>query len=346
VAVTARWTSLQRFEYEMGLPSCDGRASVRLVDLRGPRGGQVANHLGQAKKIACIALPSTTNRCGSLAFPTSAHRGPVTGLNARTNDWICDAGYPTSAPPWPCLLFEALHLPGWTKPAASLGIRQYAPPSTSSRAVARTRSVATRSGSRGHREPRSVRVVSHHFDGSHRARLASVLQPAADPGVRRVSLDSTGGAPAKAGPSDRLDPHDAVRTLRRIPLVDSRTASPRPLPSCRSLRTSRGAEASRRAPPTRMGSDSPKWISTHPAVPCRNSELVRQAIATTWIPVTRYRPSQCVGFRAFLHRRVRNTVPPLPAERCPILPWALFPFKVHSKALDTRRAHLLGESPA
>lgn len=35
------------------------------------------------------------------------------------------------------------------------------------------------------------------------------------------------------------------------------------------------------------------------------------------------------GFEALLRRRVRSAAPPLPATRRPILPWALFPFKVH-----------------
>jgi len=39
---------------------------------------------------------------------------------------------------------------------------------------------------------------------------------------------------------------DAFRTLRRIPLVVSRTASPRPLPSCRSSRASTNTEVSQR----------------------------------------------------------------------------------------------------
>jgi hypothetical protein len=39
---------------------------------------------------------------------------------------------------------------------------------------------------------------------------------------------------------ERPTPRDAVHTPRRIPLADSRTASPRPLPPCRSLRASLG----------------------------------------------------------------------------------------------------------
>jgi hypothetical protein len=38
----------------------------------------------------------------------------------------------------------------------------------------------------------------------------------------------------KQSRTNRRTPRDAFRTLRRIPLVRSRTASPRPLPSCRS----------------------------------------------------------------------------------------------------------------
>jgi len=90
--------------------------------------------------------------------------------------------------------------------------------------------------SKGHLETRSVLVVSHHLDGSHRARLASILQPATDHGVRHVSCARPADHLPKQSRRNRRNPHDAVRTLRRIPLVRSRTASPQPLPSCRSLR--------------------------------------------------------------------------------------------------------------
>jgi hypothetical protein len=77
-------------------------------------------------------------------------------------------------------------------------------------------------------------VVLHHLDGLLRAPDAGLLHPAAGHGVRRVSrfaarsASTVGWAP---------DSRDAVHTPRRIPLVGSRTASPRPLPPCRSTRS-------------------------------------------------------------------------------------------------------------
>jgi hypothetical protein len=92
------------------------------------------------------------------------------------------------APTWPWRLFEAPESPGWTKPAASLGIRQYALPSTSSSAVALVgRVLPPVPVFQDHWKTRFVLVVSHHFDALHRERLAGVLQPAADRRVRRVS---------------------------------------------------------------------------------------------------------------------------------------------------------------
>jgi hypothetical protein len=62
--------------------------------------------------------------------------------------------------------------------------------------------------------------------------VAGLLHPAADPGVRRVSLRPP--RPTVAGVPERRLSRDAVRTPRRIPLACSRTVSPRPLPPCRS----------------------------------------------------------------------------------------------------------------
>jgi len=61
-------------------------------------------------------------------------------------------------------------------------------------------------------DSRSALVVSHHLDGFLRNRPAGLLRPATGPGVRRVVT------------------RDGVHTLRRVPLVSSRTASLQPLP--------------------------------------------------------------------------------------------------------------------
>jgi len=69
-------------------------------------------------------------------------------------------------------------------------------------------------------------------------RVAGLLRPAANHGVRRVSRwSSPVPGPARRRCRARDDrpvgPRDAVHTLRRLPLVSSRTVSRRPLPSCR-----------------------------------------------------------------------------------------------------------------
>jgi len=81
---------------------------------------------------------------------------------------------------------------------------------------------------------RSASVVSLHRDGLLCAPAPGLLQPGTGHGVHCVS---TFPEPEREtnldhpGPVGRL-PRNAVRTPRRIPLVSSRTASLRPLPSC------------------------------------------------------------------------------------------------------------------
>jgi hypothetical protein len=78
----------------------------------------------------------------------------------------------------------------------------------------------------------SALVVSHHLDGLLRTGAAGLLHPAVDYGVRRVSRSSPREHPRVPRRGLRL-PRAANRTLRRVPLISSRTASLRPLPSCR-----------------------------------------------------------------------------------------------------------------
>jgi hypothetical protein len=134
-------------------------------------------------------------------------------------------------------------LTGFT-PVASLEIRQYAPPSTPSNKVATHASVATRKASGATRDARRPRGFAPPRR-LHLARLASVLQPAADHGVRRVARARSAEHLPKQGRRCRRDSHDAVRTLRRIPLADSRTASPRPLPFLPFATRTRATEATR-----------------------------------------------------------------------------------------------------
>jgi len=82
-------------------------------------------------------------------------------------------------------------------------------------------------------------VVSHHLDGLLRAEVLGLLRPKTD----RGSLHFEIGTPLSRQPKPTFKwkcsttPRNAVHTLRRIPLASSRTASPRPLPSCRSIRS-------------------------------------------------------------------------------------------------------------
>jgi len=78
----------------------------------------------------------------------------------------------------------------------------------------------------------STLVVSHHLGGFLCAAAAGLLHPAASHEVRRVSCG------ARPDPSEDVlatarDSRDSVHTLQRVPLVSSRTASLRPLPSYR-----------------------------------------------------------------------------------------------------------------
>jgi len=82
---------------------------------------------------------------------------------------------------------------------------------------------------------RSALVVSHHFGSFLRAKASSLLHPEAGRGslrfqVSRPSMADRSRRPVGLGSLSR----NAFHTPRRIPLVCSRTASPRPLPSCRS----------------------------------------------------------------------------------------------------------------
>jgi hypothetical protein len=123
--------------------------------------------------------------------------------------------------------------------------------------------------------------------------VAGLLHPAADPGVRRVSL-----RPPRltvAGVPERRLSRDAFHTPRRIPLACSRTVSPRPLPPCRS---------------------SGRFVA-----------LVGNPLPG--VPLCA-RPRSDADFEALLRLRVRSVVAPLPVRHALSFRWALFPFKVPS----------------
>ena len=108
---------------------------------------------------------------------------------------------------------------------ASLGIRSRVCPAVDvspTRPLPDTVASAVRPSHRQVTESRSAHVVFHHFDGLLRVEALGLLRPKADRGSLRFAMACT------------TAPRNAVHTLRRIPLASSRTASLRPLPSCRS----------------------------------------------------------------------------------------------------------------
>jgi hypothetical protein len=78
---------------------------------------------------------------------------------------------------------------------------------------------------------RSVFAVSHRPDGLLLVDGAGLLHPAAGRRVRRVSRCCAG--PIRGPVRTLAFPATPFHTPRRTPLVSSRAASPRPLPSCR-----------------------------------------------------------------------------------------------------------------
>jgi hypothetical protein len=122
-----------------------------------------------------------------------------------------------------------------TSSAASHGIRRYAPPSTCFRVRARQR-CRRRDALGCHSRGFAALVVLHHFSGLPFPQVAGVLQPAADPGVRRVSWRSACHRTCRQ-PRCLAFPRDALRTPRRIP---SPIAAPRHRGRC----TSCGSTAS------------------------------------------------------------------------------------------------------
>jgi hypothetical protein len=79
---------------------------------------------------------------------------------------------------------------------------------------------------------RSAFVVSHHHDGLLHSKATGLLHPATGQGFDAFPASQPQRSPKAALEAVGI-PRDAVHTLRRVPLASSRTASLRPLPSCR-----------------------------------------------------------------------------------------------------------------
>jgi len=74
---------------------------------------------------------------------------------------------------------------------------------------------------------RSALMFFQHLDGLLHSLVPDILQPDNDHGVRYVS-----DVQRRRNRQHRNLPRNANHTPRRIPLISSRTASLRPLPSC------------------------------------------------------------------------------------------------------------------
>lgn len=199
--------------------------------------------------------------------------------------------------------------------------------------------------SRDHRKTRFVHVVSHHLDALHRERLASVLQPAADRRVRRVSRCRRAGILPKqsrscdAIPATRFVPSEespssvAVLRHRSLCLLAVRCAHPKP-------------------PKRDQGHRRPGWApirrseSPHTRPSAAEAETGRQTVATVPAPSPELADSRRVGFEAFLHRRVRIIVLPLPAADDLSFHGLCSPSRYPSHTLNTRRVQTLGEPDA
>jgi hypothetical protein len=159
----------------------------------------------------------------------------------------------------------------------------------------------------------SVPVVSHHLDGFLRPRVPRMFQRGSGPGVRWVSPDPVVHLALRPDSGREPVPRQRCRTLRRLPLAGSRTASLRPLPSCRSSRrgprsTRDGCRVSRprsRTPRRAPAASTPLTLRAAP--PAEARVVTRQST-----------PGSCSTV---------ESVPPSAVSdgRRSILPWALFP---------------------
>jgi hypothetical protein len=217
---------------------------MRLAGLRGPwdtPGASTGRPTSRLENRSSCSLRS--HDCGSLGLPRTpslavlrfaeALRTGLRGLCHRrprrsvTRSCASSVAFASSSKPPSYPGRSPAVVNHRSSPAASPGIRRYAPPSTSFRFRARQR-CRRRDVSGCHSRDRAAHVVFHHLSGLPSPKVAGVLQPAADPGVRRVSVRA-------ALPPGRIRWPRATPSPRRTsypsknPLAGSRTASPRPL---------------------------------------------------------------------------------------------------------------------
>lgn len=147
----------------------------------------------------------------------------------------------------------------------------------------------------------SVLVVSHHLDGLLRSHGSRCIATRCQRGFAVFPGDrSCRPAEARCQETAAAVPHDAFRTLRRIPLVRSRTASLRPLPSCR-LRT------------PSPGSSRPLCVAAEPvARHGRRHRRVRAPKSTTATMRLRASRPGCRSSPPAMHAKVQPPFPRLP----------------------------------
>jgi hypothetical protein len=165
--------------------------------------------------LGCLRSRTPVFRLDSLGFPASTHRNELTRTRTREPDrWL------TGRLSWGFVTSPSLNC---ARPLQhSEECLEVPDPSNTSRAV---------------------HVVSHHLDSLLHARPAGLLHPAVDHEVRRVSF--VGTTPCTEVPEPVLTPpRGADLSPRRMLVLDSGTASLRPLPSCRCDQCTADTEAS------------------------------------------------------------------------------------------------------
>jgi hypothetical protein len=167
--------------------------------------------------------PDETARSGSLAFPARSWRWPVTGSTWSSVGRSRATGCPVrrTLTPWRPLRSLPLRLAELNQPPllgfVDTTLHRHPP-------ARRPHSPMSPSvwASRSHRETGAALVVLHHLDGSRRTRVASILQLAANPGVRRVSCWRSANLPKQtrrtaAFPATRFVPSEESHSSAAVP---------------------------------------------------------------------------------------------------------------------------------
>jgi hypothetical protein len=168
--------------------------------------------------------------CGSVGLPRSLHElVPSPARSSRCTHQLREIARTSHRPPWPSVRLQRASCARASPPgvAASLGVRLNRP---STVPVGHVHSTAPEGAARRTEaigSSRSALVVSHHLGGLLRARPCRFVAPRYRSWGSRPFGHRTHPTTNRVA---RPDPPGRAGTLRRVPFVDSRTASPRPLP--------------------------------------------------------------------------------------------------------------------